>query len=88
MPTELKVQRASLCVFPDGVEQDGTCKKYSCQHYSKSNCASMQQMLLPMDPTATLDGDTRWDYFECETLTCQPCPEDTTVRTPLTFAEQ
>ncbi len=83
MPTEQRVQRANLCVFPggvDGTSLDGTCMKYSCRHYSKSDCASMQQMLLVMDPTATPA-----DHFSCETLSCSSCPHNQ-VRTSLNLA--
>lgn len=72
LPADQRAQRASLCVFPggvDGTSEDGTCKKYSCQHYSKSECAGMQQMLLIMEPSATPA-----DHFKCETLGCAACP--------------
>jgi len=62
-------------VFPSGEGQDGFCKKYSCQHFTKQNCASLNPMLAFMDPTASPA-----DYFSCEELICVSCPHDAGVR--------
>ena len=72
---EQEAQRNSLCLFPDGEGQDGVCKKYSCQHFTKQNCASLNPMLAFMDPTASPA-----DYFSCEQLICVSCPHDAGVR--------
>ena len=73
---EQRAQRASLCVFPNGDEsQDGICKQYSCEHFAKSDCGSMQPMLMFMDPTATPA-----DHYDCESLTCVECPQGHEVR--------
>ena len=67
---EGRAQRANLCVFPNGDEtQDGTCRKYSCQHFSKGDCGGLQPMLAFMDP-----GASPADYYQCESLTCVVCP--------------
>jgi len=72
---EQEAQRNSLCLFPNGEGQDGVCKKYSCQHFTKQNCASLNPMLAFMDPTASPA-----DYFSCEELICVSCPHDAGVR--------
>ena len=72
---EQVAQRNNLCVFPNGEGQDGVCKKYSCQHFTKQNCASLNPMLAFMDPTASPA-----DYFSCEQLICVSCPHAAGVR--------
>jgi hypothetical protein len=70
LDAEQRAQRANLCVFPnDDDTVDGTCKKYSCQHFSKSDCGALQPMLMFMSP-----GATPADYYSCEELICVQCP--------------